>query len=192
MRARARRRRCTNGDAKLFPGTNVREASEGGPIPDMGEKDTARGHLRKSVILIQDRARTEPCQRQLTSRDAAITALVRRALCGTRRRISRFLSASPRKQESLSAAGSRWLLSSRPASRSRTTFRTSSRRPSMSVLSEQQNRSLRCHGRHKRLDPLWSANHRGSRVLLGHSLRQEADRELVLHQRVSQIQQIQL
>lgn len=158
-------RKCTNGDAKLFPGTDVREASEVRPIPDMGEKTRPRGTLRQSVILIHDRARTGTCQRQLTSRDAATTALARRALCGTRRRINRFLSASPRKQESLSAAGSRWLFPSRPASRSLTTSRTSSGRPSVSVSSERQNRSFRCHGRRKRLDPLWSANHRGSRVL---------------------------
>jgi hypothetical protein len=43
MRARARRKRCTNGDAKLFPGTDVREASEVGPIPDMDEKTRQRG-----------------------------------------------------------------------------------------------------------------------------------------------------
>ena len=59
MRARARRERCTNGDAKLFPGTDVREASEVRPIPDMGEK-----------TRLQDAAQKIPMRHQSSGRHA--------------------------------------------------------------------------------------------------------------------------
>ena len=161
--ARARGEKVYQPGCQTFSVGDVREASVPGPIPVMDGSDALAGTLSKSVILIQDRARTGSCQQQRTSRDAVATALERRGRCGTRRRMTRCSSVSLKTRVSHSAAGSRWLSLSKPASRSLTTSKTNSGRPSRSVPFERQNGSLTCHGRHKELNPRWSANQ--SRVL---------------------------
>ncbi len=142
-RARARRKRCTNSEAKLFSGTDVREASEAGPIPGMRAQSRLRDAPNQSVILNQLRVRNRACQPE-RSQDVVHTALAPSGRFDIRRPTTRSSNASLRSLGSPSAAGLRWLSHSRPGLRSRTTSRTSWKRRRASALRARQNRSSTC------------------------------------------------
>ncbi len=179
MRARARPERCTNGAAKLFSGTDVREASAVGPIPDMGAKTRLRDAARKIPMRHQSSGRHAVWLTKSTAASQSLRPATRhrpvaeahgraeserqspsgfRTISTSNTPAMRMRSVSP------SAAGQRSSLPHLRASRSPSTSTRRSVRLQNGAMPKRPHtqRSCLCFGPHKRLDPLWSANHRGS------------------------------
>lgn len=179
MRARTRRERCTTGAAKLFSGTDVREPSVVGPIPDMGEKTRQWDAAKEIPMRHQSSGRhavwlTKSTAASLTLRPSTRHCPVDEARGraeSERQSPSGFLTISTSstpamrmRSASPSAAGQRSSLPHPRALRSPSTSTRRSVRQQNGATPKRTHtqRSCPCFGPHKRLDPLWSANRRGS------------------------------